>query len=120
MTSVFSMNANRDIHAIGGRLQIARDREAVLQTCERVIRANFSEMIYAANRGVNYFRDVFGASPNVINFEAGARAQLSRVPDVTGIESFTAEVQGDQVVYSATIRTTFGAGTITNETVGGA
>lgn len=112
MPRVFSMDSNRDIHAIGGRLQIATGRDAVLQTCERVVRAQFSEMIYAANRGVNYFRDVFGSSPNVINFETGVRTQIMRVTNVTGITAFSADVQNNVLSYSITIRTTFGADTI--------
>lgn len=117
MTRVLSMNANRDIFAVGGRLQIASGLEAVLQNCERAIRANFGEMIYATQRGVDYFNYVFGANPDVIQFESGARSQLMLVTSVTGIESFSAVIQNNELTYTATIQTEFGTGEI-NGTVG--
>lgn len=112
MIRVFSMNENRDIHSVGGRLQIATGIEAVLQTCERAMRVRFSEMIYATERGVDYFRVVFGSNPDVIQFESGARAQIMRVPGVTGIELFSATIQNNQLTYSVTINTEFGTDSI--------
>lgn len=118
MTKVFSMNSNKDIHTKGGRIVIAEGLEAVLQNCERAVKAQFQEMIYAYDRGVNYFQYVFGASPNVVLFEAGARRQLSRVSNVISVESFDAEVINNTVRYTAVIRTTFGTGTLTDQISG--
>lgn len=36
MARSFAVNANNDIHAINGRLQIADGLQAVLQTCENI------------------------------------------------------------------------------------
>ncbi len=120
MARVLSMNADRDIHAVGGRLQIAVGLDAILQNCERAIRARFREMIYANNRGVDYFNYVYGPSPDVIRFEAGARAQLARVQGVISIDGFTAQIRSARMEYTATIRTAFGTGIVSNNTTAGA
>lgn len=112
MAVSFSVNSSNDIHTVGGRLQIARDLQAILQTCQRAVKANFGEMILATDRGVNYFDDLWNGSPNVVRFEAGARMQISRVVNVISIEEFNATIQNNETTYTATIRTTFGTGTI--------
>lgn len=112
MARSFAINQNNDIHALNGRLQISVGLQAVLETCERVVKASLGEMIYATDLGTSYFNSVWGASPNVLAFEASARTQLSRVANVIAVEEFTAEIRNNSMVYSATIRTTFGTDTI--------
>lgn len=112
MARTLSVNENNDIHAINGTLQIATGLQAVLQTCERVMKAVLGEMPYAQTRGVNYFTSVYGASPSVISFEASARSQLILVTNVVSIDEFTAEIRDNEMIYTATIRTTFGTGDI--------
>ncbi len=112
MTQTFSRNGNNDIHAIDGLIQIVSGQEAVLQTCERAVKVTLNELIYQQGRGINYFEDVFSGSPNVIRFEAQARAQIRRVPGVVSIEDFNAVVENNLLTYTATIITSFGAGSI--------
>ena len=112
MTRSLAINENNDIFAVNGRLQIAVDVDAVLQTCERVIQAVLGEMIYNTGLGVDYFGTAFSGSPNVLQFEASARRQLRRVPDVISVDEFTAEIRNNALVYSATIRTIHGSGSI--------
>ena len=76
-------------------------------------------MIYAANRGVNTLDSVFSGSPNLLSFEAFARRQLDRIPDVIAVEDFEAEIIGHVLTYRATIRTVFGAGQIEGSESGG-
>ena len=115
MARTLSVNNNNDIFAVGGTLQLADGVQAVLQTCERAVKANLGEMVLATDRGVNYFDDLWNGSPNVIRFEARARAQIARVPNVVAIERFNATIQNNSTTYTATIRTTFGAGEINGE-----
>lgn len=116
MTKTFKTNSDGDIYAIGGYLQIATGLTAVLQTCERAMKTYLGEMIYAADRGVDYFNYVFGSSANIIQFESGARAQILRVDGVTGILSFSAIVENNELVYSVEIETEYGTDTITGST----
>ena len=115
MTRMFSINDNNDLFAVGGALQISTGITAVLQNCERAVKALRGEMIYAANRGVDYFNDAWSGSPNVIRFEAGARAQIARVAGVVSVAEFNAEVRGNTLFYTATIQTEFGTDTINGQ-----
>ena len=112
MTRTLRMNSNRDIFAVNGVLQVAIGLDAVLQTCERAAKAVRGEMVYATDRGVRYFRDVFGASVNVIRFEADLRAQIMRVHGVVAIESFSVQINKNVLTYSIEIRTVYGTSSI--------
>ena len=111
MAQIWRVNENNDIEITGGRLAIARDLQAVLQQCEQAMKAQLNEMIYANNRGVNTFQSVWDGSPNLLSFEAFARAQLDRVPNVENVEQFSAQLVGNTLEYVTTIRTAFGTGT---------
>ncbi|AWB00256.1 hypothetical protein [Vibrio harveyi] len=121
MSKIFDVNENNDIFTVGGRLQIASGKRAVLVNCERAAKTYLGEMMYATNRGINYFSDVFSGSPNILRFEAGFRSQIKRVSGVISIDEFNAEIKslagddgsiGSELVYKATIRTEFGPGEI--------
>ncbi len=113
MTRIFQTNSNNDIFTSpGGRLALSVDRAAVLQQCQQAVQAQTQEMIYAANRGVNTFDSVWSGSPNLLSFEASARAQLDRIPDVVAVEDFTAQLDGHTISYQSTIRTVFGTGLV--------
>ena len=115
MTRIWSVNANNDIFTRpGGRLAIDTDLQAVLQLCEHAMKAQLNEMIYARNRGINYELHIFDGSPNLLGFEADARRQLNRIPDVVSVASFDANLVGNTIEYTATIQTVFGIGSITN------
>ena len=119
MTRVFAVDGNNDIFTRGGQLVLSEGQAAVLQQCEHAIKAQLNEMIYADDRGVNTFDSVWSGSPNLLSFEAFARAQIDRIPDVISIESFAAQLTGNTLTYQATIRTIFGTGTIQGATDGG-
>ena len=119
MARILQTNANNDIFSTpGGQLAIAIDLPAILQQCQQALQAQTNEMIYAANRGVNTFQSVWDGSPNLLSFEATARAQLDRVPAVVAVEDFQAQLDGHIISYQATIRTQFGTG-ITQGSISG-
>ena len=111
MTTSIAVNANNDIFAVNGRLQIATGLDSVLQTCTRVVKVRLGEMRLAQTRGIDYLNDAFG-TVNVIKFEASARRQLSSVNRVIAVDSFETTVSNGVLSYTATIRTEFGTGVI--------
>ncbi len=119
MTQIFAVNDNNDIFTRGGRLVLSDGQTAVLQQCEHAIKAQLNEMIYANDRGVNTFDSVWSGAPNLLSFEAFARNQIDRVPDVISIESFAAQLTNHTLTYQVTIQTTFGTGSIQGATDGG-
>ena len=119
MTRVFQADDNNDIFATpGGRLALSADLQAVLQQCKQAIQAQTREMIFAFDRGTNTFESVWSGSPNLLSFEASARAQLNRINDVVAVENFASELSGHTIIYQATIRTIFGTG-MTSGNIGG-
>ena len=113
MTSILSVNADNDIFlTAGGSLSISRDLQAVAQQAEHAIKAQQQEMIYAADRGLNTFDSVWNGAPNLLSFEASARAAINRINDVVSITDFTAALDGQSVSYTTTIRTVFGTQTL--------
>ena len=119
MTRAFQTNADNDIFTTpGGQIAIAEGLTAVLQHCEHAIQAQTAEMIYAHDRGVNTFTSVWDGSPNLLAFEASARAQLERITDVVAVENFEAQLNGHTIAYQATIRTVFGTGRASSNTGG--
>ena len=113
MTTVFAVNANRDIFATpNGRLALRTDLDAVVQYAEHAVRAQLGEMIYAADRGVDYLNTVFASPPNLLQFEAQVRTALLRLPQVTSVTNFNITVANNTASYTITIETLFGTGVL--------
>lgn len=104
---------NRDIYAQGGHLVIANDLDAVIVGCETIMRTLIGEMIYQADEGIPYI-DAVWINYNQSRFEAAARIALNSVPGVIRVESFDVAIRGDELTYTATIRSSFGPAEITN------
>lgn len=113
MTRIWSTNEQNDIFARpGGVLAISTDLQAVLQFCEQAVKTLLGELIYATDRGVNYDQSIFDGSPNLLAFEADARSQITRIPDVISVTEFEASLRSNAIEYTATINTVFGQGVI--------
>lgn len=106
-------NDNHEIVVSGtGNLVLHSGVEAIVQTCREYMQTRRAEMIHAIDLGIPFDPVAFGASPNVAQFEAAGRARLMQVPDVLEVLSFTADVSGDVLSYSAVIKTTEGETTV--------
>lgn len=112
---LWRVDSRNDIGTTNGRLNIAVGLDAVIQNCEHAVKAILNEMIYAQDRGINSFQSVWGNSPNLLSFEASVRTALVRVENVVSVDNFEARIIGDTVSYEATIRSTFGTGTLNGQ-----
>ncbi len=113
MSRIFAVNANNDIFATQeNRLGILEGLPAILQNCEHVIKTRLGEMIYAKERGIEYLNNIYDGSPNVLTFEAQARAALLRVQGVAAVLKITTDIQDNIFFYEATIQTLEGLGVI--------
>jgi hypothetical protein len=95
-----------------GNLNTYGDINAIAQTARQFMQARRGEMIHKADEGVPFDFIVWGASPNIAQFEAVGRARLLQAPDVLEVLDFTATQSGDILTYTAVIRTTAGETTI--------
>jgi hypothetical protein len=115
MTRTLGVDDNNDIYIDGaGNLAVVTGVVAVLQTCEHVVKAILKEMVFAQDQGMPYFETVWNGTPSTDPFEAAFRLRIAQVPDVTGIEDLEINQVADRFVYTATIATIYGTGTISN------
>lgn len=108
----FATNANNDFLIVGRSMVFASNIDAVMGVCAHAAKALLGEMVLAKNQGMPYFQTVWVGAPTTAPFEAAFRDRISQISGVTGIEELTTEQNGDAMVYSATIATIYGTGTI--------
>lgn len=109
MSITLAVNANNDLFIDkAGNLAIARDIQSTLQSAQQAAQTQLGEMQYHVDRGIPNFAVIWNGHPSVAQFEAALRRELMKVTDVLDVPQLTTSLQGDRVVYSATIKTTFG------------
>ena len=106
------IDGNRDPVIINGKFVFVFDIDVVAQNCEQAMRQQLGELNYNANKGIQYFDNVFTGNPNFQRFEAQARVQLLNVDGVTGIDSFSFDFIEGVLSYNADISTIYGATTV--------
>lgn len=115
MTQTLSVNANNDIYLNkDGNISISRDIDAVLQACQQAAQTILGEMVLQVDQGIPYFETVWSGIPNLQQWTSALRSAWLNVANVVQVESLVTSQQDDKLIYSAIIRTTFGAGGITN------
>ena len=88
------------------------NQDAVIQTCEQVMKQQLKELQYDQTKGIEYFGNVFTGNANLQLFESQAREQLLNFDGVDGIASLTYSQTDNKLSYTATISTIYGSGTI--------
>lgn len=115
MNLQIAVNNNRDIFLdAAGNLAFVRDILAVKESAQEAAQSQTGEMIYAVDRGIPNFKVIWGGAPSIAQFEAALRREFLRVTDVTGVPQVSAKLVGEAVVYTATIKTTYGNQTVSN------
>ncbi len=112
------IDSNRNPIIKNGKFQFIYDVDVIKQNCDQAMRQQIGELNYSADKGIDYFGNVFTGTPNFQRFEAQARTQLLNVTGVTGINSFDYELvvsQKENVLeYEVSISTIYGDTTITD------
>tara|TARA_R110000850_G_scaffold145682_1_gene267872 strand:- start:159 stop:506 length:348 start_codon:yes stop_codon:yes gene_type:complete len=108
-------DANRNPVIINGKFVFVFDVDVVAQNCEQAMRQQLGELNYDANKGIQYFDNIFTGNPNFQRFESQARAQLLNVIGVTGIVNFNFEFNDNVLSYNTVISTIYGATTVANQ-----
>jgi hypothetical protein len=113
MTQTLAVNENNDLYlSIDGNIAMVYDLTAVLQICAHVVKVRLGEVVLNTDQGLPFFETVWNGSPNLIQFEAAARATLLGVTGVVEVVSFDMSIVDSSLVYVAVIRTIYGTGTI--------
>lgn len=114
MTITFAVDSiNKDLYIDNsGNLAIVEDLQAVLQICERVVKTRLGEISSQTDVGIPYLETIFIGTPNFASFEAAIKSRILRVPDVTGINRMSMQLNGDELIYDIEILTIYGNGVI--------
>lgn len=108
---MLAVDPDNDIYVTpAGGMAINAGLAACMQACAHAVKAQFGEMIHAADQGIPTFATVWSGSPNLLQFEAAIRATLLAVDGVLEVTAFSASIREGLVPYSATIRTIYGEG----------
>lgn len=110
---MFASDSRNDLYLdSSGNIAIITGLQAVTQACEHAMQTILREMVLQYQDGLPDFEVVWNGSPNVVQFEAAARATLLRVPEVQAVTEFEATAAGNVLRYTATIKTQYGLGSI--------
>ena len=100
---------------LNGRFVFVFNADVVAQNCEQAMRQQLGELNYDADKGIQYFDNVFTGNPNFQRFESQARRQLLNVEGVTGITDFNFEFNDNVLSYNTVISTIYGQTTVASQ-----
>lgn len=109
MSLTIAVDDKNDIFlGAGNNLALVSNIEACKESAQQAAQTQLGEMQYHVDRGIPNFQVLWGGHPSVAQFEAALRRELMKVTDVLDVPELSTRLDGDRVVYSATIKTTFG------------
>ena len=112
-TKTLARDENCDLFVdANGDIALAVGMEAYAQIVNAKMRTVLGELPMDVNGGLPYFQTIFKDSSMVDVFEAEAIKMLEGIDFVSSVESFTCEVRGDVLYYTAEIVTDKGAMTV--------
>lgn len=102
-------NSKNSIYKDGtGSIALLSGAEALAQTLGQISRTRRGEMPFNTKDGVPYWDTIF-QTKDVLLFEAAMRAEFNKHPEVTGVESFNVQTDGEVITYTAQVLTIYGA-----------
>ncbi|SUW63487.1 Uncharacterised protein [Buttiauxella agrestis] len=91
-----------------GNLELFTGLMATLQTCEHVARTRLTELPYAQSRGIPFFDIALGSSPDMSLYDMYLRKVYLTAPGVTAVGNISFRLVGDELKYTAEIKTIYG------------
>lgn len=106
----FDVSENNDLFTGGdGNLAIARDEQAVKNSCAQYIKALRGEMLHKQDKGIPYRKTTFGRQADLPVFETAFRERIGEIPQVTEVISFAAVLKDNNLSYTAVLQTEYGS-----------
>lgn len=109
--STFLVDDKNDLVLSGDTLEIIGGLQGALLAAKHYAQTLRGEMMHDMQSGVRFFDTVFNASRLQL-FEMDFRRRVMQHDDVRAVTDFDARIVGNNLVYSATIETIYGAGVI--------
>lgn len=127
MVQTLASNINSNIPGVApndiyldddGNIALSFDLQALVEQCSQVGRTLLGEMVLNTDLGIPYFQTMWTGVPNIPQFVAALRQSflnVNGVIEVVSIEHTQGDLQpSDTFSYTATIRTIYGTGVVTN------
>lgn len=111
--STFLTDRNNDLVINSGQIGLLTGLESTLQLSRHYAQTLHGEMIHSMTDGVRMFDTAFN-KPRLALFANELRKRIMQVPDVISVTDIDVRISGENLVYSATINTTYGTGEINN------
>ena len=111
--STFSVDDKNDFTLAGDMIEVVSGLQGALLAAKHYAQTLRGEMVHDIQSGVRFFDTVFNASRLQL-FEMDFRRRVMQHDDVRAVTDFDARIVGNDLVYSATIETIYGAGVINN------
>ncbi len=109
------IDGNRNPVISNGSFVWVTDIDVISQNCEQAMRQQLDELNFDADKGIQYFDNVFTGNPNFQRFESQARSNINAVNGVNGINSFDFEFKDNVLSYTVEISTIYGNTTVANQ-----
>ena len=109
--STFVVDKKNDLVLTGGTFAVVGGIDGALLAAKHYAQTLRGEMMHHMQSGVRFFDTVFNASRLQL-FEMDFRRRVMQHDDVRAVTDFDARIVGNDLVYSATIETIYGAGVI--------
>lgn len=113
MTTTFGTDASNDLFLdVGNNISVLGGLAAILKACETATKAQLGEMVLTTTQGIPNFQTVWVGAPNYSLYTNYLRTTLVNVDGVQEVVSLNLSTIKNKLLYTATIKTAFGTGTI--------
>lgn len=109
--STFLVDSKNDLVLVGDTLRIESGLQGALLAAKHYAQTLRGEMMHDMQSGVRFFDTAFNTARLQL-FEMDFRRRVMQHDDVRAVTDFDARIVGNELHYSATIETIYGAGVI--------
>ena len=109
--STFLVDRKNDLALEGDTFALIGGIDGALLAAKHYAQTLRGEMMHDMQSGIRFFDTVFNASRLQL-FEMDFRRRVMQLADVRAVTDFDARIVGNDLYYSATIETIYGAGVI--------
>ncbi len=104
-----AINDSNDIYlTASGNLATKTDLEAMADILTNKAQGNRGELLYDSEKGVDYFNTIFNSPCYPELFQQQLIQELEDTDEVTSVDEYTADIDGDVYSYEVKISTTYG------------
>ena len=98
---------NGNLLVVGGMLIISSELEAIRQACTQTCSTLRGEMMFSADKGVDYEKNVWN-QPDIDEFYMDLSMNLMSIPGVVSVGNLNLDTESSSFKYSVEVSTIYG------------